>query len=34
GMVTGDDVFVALSYSGESEELLAILPVLRRLGTR
>ena len=34
GMVTGDDVFVALSYSGESDELLAILPVLRRLGTR
>lgn len=34
GMVTGDDVFLALSYSGESEELLAIVPVLRRLGTR
>ena len=34
GMVTGNDVFVALSYSGESDELLAILPVLRRLGTR
>ncbi len=34
GMVTGDDVFVALSYSGESDELAAILPVLRRLGTR
>ena len=34
GMITGDDVFVALSYSGESDELLAILPVLRRLGTR
>lgn len=34
GMVTGDDVFLALSYSGESDELTAILPVLRRLGTR
>lgn len=34
GMVTGDDVFLALSYSGESDELLSILPVLRRLGTR
>ena len=34
GMVTGDDVFLALSYSGESDELMAILPVLRRLGTR
>lgn len=33
GMITGEDVFVALSYSGESDELLAILPVLRRLGT-
>lgn len=34
GMVTGDDIFLALSYSGETDELLAILPVLRRLGTR
>ena len=34
GMVTGDDVFLALSYSGESDELAAILPILRRLGTR
>ncbi|MFM8339464.1 MAG: SIS domain-containing protein, partial [Fluviibacter sp.] len=34
GMITGDDVFLALSYSGESDELAAILPVLRRLGTR
>ena len=34
GMVTGDDIFLALSYSGESDELLAIVPVLRRLGTR
>ncbi len=34
GMITGDDVFLALSYSGESDELLTLLPVLRRLGTR
>ena len=27
GMITGADVFLALSYSGESEELLNILPV-------
>jgi arabinose-5-phosphate isomerase len=34
GMITGADVFLALSYSGESEELLSILPVLRRRGTQ
>ena len=34
GMITGSDVFLALSYSGESEELLSILPVLRRRGTQ
>ena len=34
GMITGADVFLALSYSGEAEELLNILPVLRRRGTR
>jgi len=34
GMITGADVFLALSYSGEAEELLDILPVLRRRGTR
>ncbi|MCW5234935.1 KpsF/GutQ family sugar-phosphate isomerase [Verminephrobacter eiseniae] len=33
GMVTGDDLVLALSNSGESAELTAILPVLRRLGT-
>jgi len=31
GMVTAGDVVVALSYSGESDELSAILPALRRL---
>ena len=32
GMVTGDDLVLAISNSGESGELTAILPVLRRLG--
>lgn len=32
GMVTADDVFIGISYSGESEELLTIVPVLRRQG--
>lgn len=34
GMVTPADVVVALSYSGETDEILAILPVLKRLGVR
>lgn len=33
GMITKDDVIIMLSNSGESEELLAILPLLKRLGT-
>ncbi len=32
GMVTPDDVVIALSYSGETDEILAVLPVLKRLG--
>lgn len=31
GMITKNDVVLALSYSGESEEVLAILPYLKRL---
>ena len=34
GMVTPADVVVAISNSGESDELTAILPVLKRLGVR
>lgn len=34
GMITSQDVFIALSYSGESEELLTILPLLKREGAR
>jgi arabinose-5-phosphate isomerase len=32
GMVTRDDVMIALSYSGESGELLVIVPLIKRLG--
>lgn len=34
GMITQDDVVLALSYSGESDELLMLLPVLKRQGNR
>jgi arabinose-5-phosphate isomerase len=34
GMIMQDDVMLALSNSGKSDELLAILPVLKRHGTR
>ena len=34
GMVTGSDLVLALSNSGESEELEAILPMLKRLGVK
>jgi len=34
GMVTRSDVFIALSNSGESDELLAIVPVIKRQGAK
>jgi len=34
GMITSADVVLALSYSGESDELLMLLPVLKRQGNR
>jgi arabinose-5-phosphate isomerase len=34
GMITRDDVFVALSNSGETAELLAIVPLLKRQGAK
>lgn len=34
GMITGEDVFIAISYGGESEELTRIVPVLKRLGIK
>ena len=32
GMITADDTLLAVSYSGETNELLTILPLVRRLG--
>jgi len=34
GMITADDVLVAFSNSGETAELLAILPAVKRLGAK
>ena len=34
GMITRDDVLIVLSNSGESEELLTIVPLLKRQGAR
>jgi arabinose-5-phosphate isomerase len=34
GMVTADDVFIALSYSGEAGELLSVMPLIKRMGTK
>ncbi|MBR8038675.1 KpsF/GutQ family sugar-phosphate isomerase [Burkholderia cenocepacia] len=34
GMITSDDVFIGISYSGESEELVAILPLVKRIGAK
>ena len=34
GMVASSDVFIALSYSGESQELMTIVPILKRQGAK
>ena len=34
GMVTPQDVFIAISYSGEASELMSILPIIKRLGVK
>lgn len=34
GMITADDIVIALSNSGESDELLAIVPLLKRMGAK
>lgn len=34
GMITSDDVVLAISYSGETNELLTIVPTLKREGAR
>ena len=33
GMIRPEDIFLAISYSGSSQELLLLLPILKRLGT-
>ena len=34
GMITGEDVVLVLSYSGESQELMTIVPVIKRQGAK
>ncbi|MGZ8272153.1 MAG: KpsF/GutQ family sugar-phosphate isomerase [Methylophilus sp.] len=34
GMITGEDVVITLSNSGESDEIIAILPPIKRLGAK
>jgi arabinose-5-phosphate isomerase len=34
GMITSQDVIIALSYSGESQELMTIVPVIKRQGAK
>lgn len=34
GMITADDTLLAISYSGETEEVLTILPVVKRMGAK
>ncbi len=32
GMIQGDDIIVAISYSGETEDLLKTIPIIKKLG--
>lgn len=34
GMITADDVFIGISYSGETDELLRIMPLIKRMGAK
>jgi arabinose-5-phosphate isomerase len=34
GMITSDDVIVALSYSGENSEIIALIPIFKRLNVK
>ena len=34
GMLTGDDVLLAISSSGETEELIELVEAVKRLGVR
>lgn len=33
GMITQEDVFIGISYSGEAAEILVIAPIIKRMGT-
>ena len=34
GMITAQDVVIAISYSGESDEIMRVLPIIKRRGAR
>ena len=34
GMIEADDVVIAISYSGESDEIMTLVPVIQRLGVK
>lgn len=34
GMITGQDVLLAVSYSGETDEIVTILPLIKRMGAK
>lgn len=34
GMITGQDTLLAISYSGETDEIVTILPLVKRMGAR
>lgn len=34
GMITADDALIAISYSGEAGELLAVVPIIKRMGAK
>ncbi len=34
GMITKEDVFIAISYSGEAAELMSICPIIKRMGAK
>lgn len=34
GMITGQDLLLAVSYSGETDEIITILPLVKRMGAR
>ena len=34
GMITGQDLLLAISYSGETDEIITIIPLVKRMGAR